>query len=87
LLLETAFETRHEHGGFEHSVTMVFQNRNVNHVWANVICATCAVLVFNVLSAIHHHLGGRRLFQLFFSPRTTQSAQDMETNGHHTKDS
>jgi hypothetical protein len=97
LLLETAFEKRHEHGGFGQSVIVVFQNRDVNHVWANVICAACAVLVFNALSVVHHHLGGRRLFQLFFSPRPgemgmsrqneAQSARAMETDHHQTKKS
>jgi len=68
LLLEKAFETRHEHGGFGQALIRVFQDREVHHVWANVICAASAVLLFNALGVVRRHLGGAELSRLFFSP-------------------
>src|SRR5207344_1001849 len=36
LLLEKAFEERHEYGGFGSALSQVFQQRDISHVWANV---------------------------------------------------
>ncbi len=49
LLLEKAFEARHEYGGFGSSLSQVFQHRDVYHVWANVTVVSIAVFWFNVI--------------------------------------
>ena len=49
LLLEKAFESRHEYGGFGSSLSQIFQHRDVYHVWANVTVVSIAVFWFNVI--------------------------------------
>ena len=73
LLLERAFESRHEHGGFIPSLVLVFEDREVHHVWFNTICVACALLVFNALAVLRRHVGGGRLFPLFLAPLPEES--------------
>jgi len=68
LLLEKAFEGRHEHGGFGPSLIAVFQHAEVHHVWVNTICLTGALLGYNALSVVRRHLGQGGLLRLFLSP-------------------
>jgi hypothetical protein len=68
LLLEKAFESRHENGGFGAALAKVFQHRDIPHVWANTICVGSALLVFNALAVLRHHLGMGRLIPLFLKP-------------------
>jgi hypothetical protein len=68
LVLEKAFEARHEYGGFAASVVQVFHNRDTPHVLATAIAVTAALLVFNLLSVVRRHLGNRALLRLFLSP-------------------
>jgi hypothetical protein len=79
LLLEKAFEARHEYGGFGPSLVRIFQNRDIHHVWANTICVALATLWFNILTVLRRRLGGRQLVLMFFSnppgePGTTKKA-------------
>lgn len=67
LILEKAFEARHEHGGFGASIACVFQHPDMPHVFANAICVTCALLGFNALSVLRRYFGGRALVRLFVS--------------------
>ena len=68
LLLEKAFEGRHEHGGFGPSLMSVFQHADMPHVWANTICLSGALLGYNLLSVVRRHLGDGGLTRLFLSP-------------------
>ena len=68
LLLEKAFEGRHEHGGFGPSLIAVVQHAERIHVWANTICLTGALLGYNALSVIRRYLGEGALIRLFLSP-------------------
>jgi hypothetical protein len=68
LLLEKAFESRHEEGGFGAALGRVLQHRDIAHVWANTICVGSALLVFNALSVLRRHLGEGRLVALFLAP-------------------
>lgn len=68
LLLEKAFDGRHEHGGFVPSLMSVFQHADIYHVWANLICLSGALLGYNLLSVIRQQLGGRELIRAFLSP-------------------
>ena len=68
LLLEKAFESRHEEGGFGAALARVLQHRDIAHVWANTICVGSALLVFNALSVLRRHLGEGRLVALFLAP-------------------
>jgi len=69
LLLEKAFETRHEHGGFGPALVQVFENRDVHHVWANTLCVGWALLGFNALSVVRKHLGHGELTSWFWTKR------------------
>jgi hypothetical protein len=69
MLLEKAFESRHEQGGFGPALMNVFQHRDMPHVWVNTICVTGALLFHNLLSALNHHLGTGGLARIFLSPR------------------
>jgi hypothetical protein len=68
ILLEKAFESRHERGGFGPALMNVFQHRDMPHVWANTICVTGALLFYNLLAALNRHLGSGGLVKVFLSP-------------------
>lgn len=69
LLLEKSIESRHEHGGILPALANVFEHRDMPHVWANTICVTGALLFYNLLSALKHHLGTGGLARVFLTPR------------------
>ena len=78
LLLEKAFESRHEYGGFGSSLSQVFQHRDFYHVWANVTVVSIAVFWFNVIFVLRRYLGERKLRQVFFSiPLTDVLSKDL----------
>ena len=68
LLLEKAFDGRHEYGGFDPSLRAVFHHVDIYHVWVNAICLSGALLGYNMLSVIRRHLGKGGLMRLFLSP-------------------
>jgi hypothetical protein len=75
LLLEKAFEARHEHGGFVASLGQVIRHRDIHHVLATAITVTGALLVFNAMSVIRRHLGERSLLRLFMSTLPEQAEE------------
>lgn len=68
LLLEKAFEGRHEHGGFWSSLASVYEHRDIHHVWINVICVSAALLSYNVFAVIRRYLGEGGLTELLLKP-------------------
>ena len=68
MLLEKAFESRHEQGGFGSALMNVFQHRDMPHVLANAICVSGALLFYNLLSSLNRHLGTGGLARVFLSP-------------------
>lgn len=68
LVLEKAFEGRHEYGGFGSALIAVFRDAEDHHVWANTFCLFSALLGYNVLSVVRRHLGEGGLVRLFLSP-------------------
>jgi hypothetical protein len=84
LLVEKAFETRREYGGFGRALFGVWQHRDMPHVWANAICLSFALLGFNVFSVVRRHLGEHGLTRLFLSPankKTLSAPGGIETMG------
>ena len=59
LLLEKAFEARHEHGGFGPSLLAIFEHRDIHHVWASTIGVCAALLVFITFFVLKRHYGFR----------------------------
>ena len=83
-LLEKAFESRHEYGGFGPALSNVFHHRDIDHVWVNTIWLTCALLQFNVLSVLRQRFGDRELIKLFFTrPWIESSKEQSETGAAH----
>ena len=76
LLLEKAFEARHEYGGFLRALTRVFEHPDIPHVLANTICTAGALLVFNALTIVQEHLGEHGLGRLFLSQSPKASKTD-----------
>tara|TARA_B100000700_G_scaffold241549_1_gene268856 strand:+ start:14474 stop:15187 length:714 start_codon:yes stop_codon:yes gene_type:complete len=74
LLLEKGFEGRHEYGGFIPSLSALFQNLDMPNVWANVICLSGALLVYNILSVIRMRLGVCVLVRMFLTPLPEEPA-------------
>jgi hypothetical protein len=73
LLLEKAFEMRHEYGGFVPSLAQVIHHQDAPQVLAAAIGVTGALLVFNASFVIRRHLGKRGLLEIFLSPLPEQS--------------
>ena len=73
LILEKAFEARHEQGGFIPALTHIFQHPEIPHVLANSICIACALLAFNSLSIIREHLGEGNLARLYLTPKAAKA--------------
>lgn len=68
LLLEKAFEVRHEKGGVLHALAGILQHEDIPHVVANTIVASCALLVFNLLSLLHKRVGAGALLGMLRAP-------------------
>lgn len=68
LVLEKGIEGRHEHGGFTSSVSYGFKHAEIYHVFANTICVSGALLVYNMLSVVRQHLGHGGLMRIFMTP-------------------
>ena len=68
LLLEKAFEGRHEYGGFGPALNAVFQHPDMPHILVNAIVLTGALLGYNVLSVLRANLGKGGLLRVFLSP-------------------
>jgi hypothetical protein len=68
LILEKAFDARHERGGFGASLAHIFEHPDMPHVWANALGMLCALVGYNVLSVIRRHLGNRSLIAVFLAP-------------------
>jgi len=68
LVLEKAFEGRHEYGGFGASLRVVFQHEDVHHVWLNALCLSGALLGYNLLSVVRQRLGKGELLRMFTTP-------------------
>jgi hypothetical protein len=76
MLLEKAFETRHEQGGFSGALMNVIQHRDMPHIWANTICVTGALLFYNLSSALNRHLGTGGLAHVFLTPENEEARID-----------
>jgi hypothetical protein len=73
LILEKAFEGRHEYGGFVNSLQQVFNNVDIYHVWVNSIAVFCALLSFNFLTLIRTRLGKGVLLRMLKEPPMLES--------------
>lgn len=81
MLLERAFELRHEAGGMLRALAGVMRHEDTPHVLANAICVTGALLVFNGMSVIRDRLGEGGIARLFLVPRAELRSEGGDTAG------
>jgi hypothetical protein len=67
IVLEKAFEKRHEADGYVNAIAFVFRNRDIYHVWATTIGSAASILVYNSFSVVQRAMGKNGLAKLFFS--------------------
>ena len=87
LLLEKAFEARHEAGGFGAALTTIFTHRDIHHLWANVVSVGFALLLFNGAAKVRDALGNGGLPRLFFKTRLEEIELQAELKTSGTKPS
>jgi len=68
MILEKAFEGRHEYGGFDNSLARIFEHADMPHILVNTICMSGALLGYNMLAVMRRHLGTGGLVKLFLMP-------------------
>ena len=77
LVLEKAFEARHEPDGVISSLIRVIRHKDIHHIWATTISVTGALLVFNTAFVVRRHLGTRALLRMFMSPLPAHEQDDV----------
>lgn len=80
ILLEKAFEGRHEYDSYGASLIAVFQHADVIHVWLNTLCLSVALLSYNMLSVVRKNLGKGALLRMFLMPLPEGSEQSNPKN-------
>jgi len=76
VILEKAFEARHEVEGFSNAIAYVLDRRDVYHVWANTLGATASIFFFNVFAVVQRLLGKNGTYKLFFTGSLNQLEHD-----------
>ncbi len=76
LLLEKAFEGRHEYDSFGASLIALFRHADAHHVWLNIICLSAALLSYNMLSVVRKCLGKGALLRMYSTPLPIESEKE-----------
>jgi len=74
VMLEKAFEARHEVKGFSNALTHVLDHRDVYHVWANTLGAAVSIFFVNGFAVMQRLRGKNGTYKLF----TTGSLNQLE---------
>lgn len=80
IVLEKAFEKRHEAGGFIEAIPYVFSHRDIYHVWAQTIGVSLSLLAYNAFSIFQMSLGDKGVSRLFFT--TTLNQLEEKSSDH-----
>ena len=67
ILLEKAFEQRHEANGFGNALAYVFSHRDVYHVWSTKLGSAAAIFIYNTFSVLQRYLGKHKLAKILFA--------------------
>ncbi len=78
VLLEKAFEKRHEVKGFGNAISYVISHRDVYHVWATTIGSAASIFIYNAFSVVQQKMGKNGIAKLFFSTPLNQVGQKAE---------
>lgn len=68
IILEKAFEVRHDYGGFLSAIPEVFNRTDVNQVYANSLVVICAILGFNLFTLFGKYFGQGGFRKVLLSP-------------------
>lgn len=66
LVLEKAFESRHESDGFGNAVLHVIRHRDFYIVWATILMVSVSILIYNMFSILEMYIGKHQFRKLFF---------------------
>jgi len=75
VILEKAFEARHEVSGFDNAISHVLSHRDVYHVWATTLGASASIFFFNAFAVVQRLLGKNGIYKLFFTKSLNQVEQ------------
>ena len=78
LIIEKGIENRKEYDGILQTLQQLYLHEDINHVWANTVCISGALLGYNVLSVIRRQLGKTALIGIFSSPLPVETAGNLE---------
>lgn len=66
-LLEKAFESRHEEGGFGNAMINVFQHRDMYKVWAGTLVIGISLFFYNTYSVLKQYFAGHKFVNILFN--------------------
>jgi hypothetical protein len=72
VILEKAYEARHEVSGFGNAISHVLSHRDVYHVWATTLGASASIFFYNAFSVVQRLLGKNGIYNLFFTKSLNQ---------------
>ena len=67
VVLEKAFEARHEVSGFTNAISHVLSHRDVYHVWATTLGASASIFFYNAFFVVKQLLGKNGVAKLYFT--------------------
>jgi len=76
LVLEKAFEGRHEYGGFGSSLAAGLDGADMHHVLLNLTVVSGALLVYNVFAVIQRNIGEGGVWRLLKKPLPEALSQE-----------
>jgi len=68
MVLEKAFEARHEYGGILNALQNFTKSVDWYHVWVDIICVMGALLFFNIWTVVKMHYGAGMFRNMMISP-------------------
>ena len=71
MVMEKAFESRTEYGGFTVALANVFGHPEMPNVWATTIAVGLSFLAYNAFGVIRRAIGAERMIELFLSRNAT----------------
>jgi hypothetical protein len=85
IVLEKAFEKRHEVHGFGNAISSVIYDRDIYHVWATTIGAASSIFIYNAFSIVQRKMG-KRTGQVVFRVHAAQpSDKEIIPEAHFVK--
>jgi hypothetical protein len=70
IILEKAFERRHEPGSYGDAIKYIFSHRDIYHVWATTIGVSSSIFIYLAFSILQRMLGKNALTAFFILPCT-----------------